>query len=442
MTALATLAALLALWLLGAAVLTCANARSGEGTDAVSADFAAGAAVLAFAGMAAVSLGAGLSLTAGYLLVAAFAALGARRLRRPLLRVRGTRAPAAGALLCAAGALLAAVLTTGMQDRLVWDGWGIWTLKARVLFVEGTLPRDFLDPAGVFASTNLDYPLAVPLVDWWLYQHAGAALPALASFMGAVWFLLLALVVWGALRDRVDHRLAAAATLGTAAFWPVAFFATGGTADVVVALALLGGVVELERGLERHDAAALGRAAAYVALGALAKNEGIALAVLFAIVGGAFLLRAGERRLRRFLPLFVPLLAVAPWVVFVRLGGVRIGAFSAGADAAPLGERVSLFLTGVRVLFSSGPWLPLPLLAGVGVAAAARQGGPGVRAGWTLLGGYVAVLCATYLQAEADMMWLLSTSLPRVLGAVVPALVFLSTLSAARDDALPDAAHA
>ena len=109
--------------------------------------------------------------------------------------------------------------------------------------------------------------------------------------------------------------LAGTATLGTAAFWPLPYYATGGTADVVVALALLGAVAEIERGftLERTDA--LWRAGLFVALGAMAKNEGLALMVV-ALAAVAWAVRRDTGRLRRIIPLTVPLLAAAPWLVF------------------------------------------------------------------------------------------------------------------------------
>jgi len=447
---LAALLAFAALWALGAAALALAGVRARGAPGVLATDFAAGAAILACSGAILIALGLQVSLPVFYtLLVAlALAVLWRRRSRRaarelpggsvaaacPVVQALGLRRAFprdrwAAALLGATAVLLLGIAAAAAFDRLWWDGWAIWALKARVLFLDGTLPRAFLDPAGPWAFTHVDYPLAVPLVHWWVYRHAGAAAPQLASLAGFVWHALIPLLTWGALRERAGERTAAAAALATAAFWPIAFHATGGTADVVIAFALLGAVVELDRALGRGDRAALWRAGVFLALGAAAKNEGLALAVVGLAAG--LLARGGIGRARRLPALLLPLAVAAPWLLFSRANGLESDVLAGWPGTEAAARRAWQLAGGLLRQFTGTPWQPAAALAVVGVIAAARRRDPGLTAGWLLLGGYAAALCGVYIIAPHDLAWLMATSLPRTFGALVPATLFLALAGAA-----------
>jgi hypothetical protein len=430
MMAAGAVVALAMLWLLGALALASAGLRSNEGSSTAVCDLAAGAAIVTLLGTLAIAGGFRLSPVPIYLLMLVLAVFAIRH-RMPLsLRIHFPRRPLTLLLLTMAAVVLTGLLISSAQDRLWWDGWSQWAFKARVLFVEGGFPRSFLDAGGPYARTNLDYPPGVPLVVWWLYWHAGQSVPALASVMGALWFILLPVLVWSSLRRRVDDRVAAAAALGVAAFWPNAFFATGGTADVVVALALLGAAVEIERGVDGPDQPALWRAGVYLALGALAKNEGWALAGAALAVVGLRLLWQGSRHPRHLLPLMLPLVPIMLWILFTRSLNVRAGVSGAASESLVTSGRLLVFLSGLGTLLSSNPWFPLPVLAALGVFAAMRRRDPGLTTAWVLLAGYFVAICATYVYTAADMLWLLASSLVRVMGALVPTLVYLAVLAA------------
>ena len=426
------IAALVSLWLLGALILTAARIRPNDGVSAVVCDLVAGAVTVALFGTFVIVVGLQLSLIPLYVLMAAIGVLVWKRGASMRAAIQIPSTPLASLLLLVAALLIACILVSSLQDRLWWDGWSQWAFKARVLFIEGTLPRTFLDPQGLYARTNLDYPLGLPLAIWWLYQHAADPAPVLASFLGAVWFALLPLLVWGELRHRTDERIAAGAALGVAAFWPIAFFAAGGTPDVLVALALLGAVVEVERGIRDIDGAAFARGGIYLALGALAKNEGWALAVLALIAAGAGLLWRRSRQVKPLLGLLLPLVAVIPWMLFTRSLQVRSGIAGAAGESMLTGERLPHFLSGLGTLLTTSQWFPLPLLAGLGVLAAVRRREPGLSAAWLLLGGYFAAVCAAYVYTSAEMSWLLASSLHRVMAVLVPATVYLSQVGASQ----------
>lgn len=425
--ALVALVAFGALWLLGALVLAFSGLRDRRDVDRCVLDLAVGTSLASAVGMATLALGGRLSLIPTYALLVALAAWAIRRRRAVWPRPVPPRDRRARALLLGTGALSGLIVLTSFRDLLWWDGWAIWGFKARVLFEAGTLPAPLLDPAGAYAFTHPEYPLGLPIVVWWIFRHAGATSPELISLAGSFWFACLPLLVWAGLRSRVGEVVAAAAALGVTAFWPLAFYARGGTADVLMAVALLGAVVELERG--GRDPSGLWGAGAFLTLGAVAKNEGLALALVALGAGVIARVRLGPDRLR-IAPLLLPFAALAPWLIFTRALGLHPDVVHLSASWASVLDRIPLLLSALIAVGSSPPWLPVSVLALVGCLGASRHRELGLNLAWAVLAGYWATICAVYLTAPHDARWLFLTSLPRVGATLVPAVVYLSLLGA------------
>lgn len=426
-----TIGSLAVLWVLGALTLMALGTRPRDGVHAVAAEFVTGTTILAALGMAAISVGLSLSVAPIYALVIVLAIVVLRRESLRGTSVRLPHTPAAKAALACAALVVTIVIAASVNDRLWWDGWAIWTLKSRILFLDGTLPAALF--GGGYAFAHLDYPLAVPLVDWWSWRHAGTAAPGTASFIGAWWYAILPALLWSGLRTRSGENVAALGALGMALFWPIPFYATGGTADVVIAVALLGAIIELDRALSLDDRGALMRCALFLTLGVLAKNEGLAIAVVVVIITIGAMLRQGIGNLRRIAPLALPFAAIAPWWLFVDTLEVR-ATVMAPVTFSALGERLPAFLHQLGGLLSSTPWLPLSLLGTVGVTAAFWNHRSDMAPGWLILAGYFSVVAVVYLLTPHDIAWLLTTSLPRVLSVFVPPLVYLCVVTACHDD--------
>lgn len=422
-----------AIWFLGALVLGHAGARRG-GVLGIAADFAAGVVLLALVGSIGVMAGLRLSVAGIYALIGALAVGAAVRRVRLSVALAPPRDALTRVLLVAAASPLMLIGISALGDRLWWDGWAIWVLKARILFSDGTLPAEYFAKDGALVFSHPGYPLAVPLLDWWLFRHVGAPAPAAASVAGTIWHTILVGVVFGALLDRVGERLAALAALGTAAFWPIAFFAAGGTADVVVATALVGAIREMEDGVNHRDVAASWRAGVFLALGAMAKVEGIAIAAAVAGVGVLSLIRKRESRPSHLLAYALPFAVLAPWQLFVTVKGLGRTFFTLALTPAALLDRAALFLGSAASIVLQPAWLPIVALAVLGVSRRASA------EGWIALGGYFVAVAASYLLTPDDPGWLVATSLERVLAACVPATLYVS-LGGAAAPLVPEASR-
>lgn len=433
-------ASLLPLWLLGFALQAGLRIRR-PGLAGVIGDFATGTLALALAGTALVWAGR-LSLLPLYVGIAAVAAvvLLARRGQPPaplggavwpVGSARLDTDPGARWIAWLAAAVTLVVVATSTTDWLTWDGWAIWSLRARVLFHDGAIPPSLYAKPGPLDFAHPEYPLGVPLVDWWLFRHAGRPDPALASFAGSLWFGCVVGLLWAGLRGRTVPLAAALATLGLALFRPSSRFAVGGTADVVVALALLGAVVELvDASRDGGPRASWVRVAVFLSLAVLAKNEGTAAA---AVAIGAVGFWAFRRRVRppaHALALLVPLALGATWQLYVRTLGLeieQIGGFGSGSSFMGRLVTIGRELAALAVYRS---WPPVMALMALGLLVAVRRRRPLGPAPWLAV-GYFATLMAVYLSTAQPLGWLLATSLERVISHLVPAGVFLTLLTLA-----------
>ena len=327
-----------------------------------------------------------------------------------------------GAGWLAAGAVLtlAILLFTATTDRLTWDGWAIWALKARVLFNEDTLPPDMFAKPGPYEFAHPEYPLALPLLQWWMFRHAGVASSAVASFAGALWLIGLAVLAWSFLRRRVPALVAAAATLALVLFRPITEGATGGTADIVMSVAVLGVVIEITDG--GNDVRRGTRAAWFLTLAALGKNEGLAVAVLAAALV-LLISRQGSARVA----LFVPVLIGSGWYLFARSLQLDVEQIGGMPPVAEWPWRALLVAKAFASLAIYRSWPPVAALALIAACAArGRPRDPALAFGWRLVTAYLVVLAGVYFSTSQDLEWLMRTSLDRVVSHIVPAVAVLA----------------
>ncbi len=122
-----------------------------------------------------------------------------------------------------------------------WDGWAIWTLRARFLFLGGAQWRETF--TNLNAWCHPDYPLMVSgLIAgvWTLLQRPWQAVPILVAFLSITSVVLALAAAVGERRGRLQGALAGLVLSGSAFFWQTG---QGMSADVPLGLFILLSVV-------------------------------------------------------------------------------------------------------------------------------------------------------------------------------------------------------
>jgi hypothetical protein len=201
-------------------------------------------------------------------------------------------------------------------------------MKAREIFIDGGVTETiYADPTR--ASTLLDYPLHVPLLESWVYAWLGTPDDRLVGVIGTATFASLLALCFAAMRRwgaSIAASLAVAAVIGTVPFvWRIA---AAGFADVVVALFLTAAAIHIVAWLEDGARGDLLIGAVAAGLLGWTKKEGLVLwIVLMAIVGVAGVVGRDDglrRRARQALPALLVggVIISGGWWLFVTLNGV------------------------------------------------------------------------------------------------------------------------
>lgn len=287
---------------------------------------------------------------------------------------------------------------------------GIWGLKARALSRSGDLTALFrVDPAGAFSHP--EYPPLWPALLALTSRIVTGRYDDLAA--GLLWPLLAlaaALLAARATAGPPWAKAAAAAALALLPYWCL----YPGYAEALLAVLLLGAVVELQR-VDRSRLAPV-RLALFLVLSCWTKQEGAVAAAVFA--AGLFL--AGRRREGLLAALACLLFGLGPWLLFLAMKGPG----TARADYALSAFSPGKLATAVEALVRLGLLPNLGWLLGgavlLAVAPKVRRRRKGVLLGTAAFGG---LLLAAFAFSKLDPVWLVQWTWDRLAFVLVALLV-------------------
>ncbi|WP_432993467.1 hypothetical protein [Dactylosporangium sp. CA-233914] len=346
------------------------------------------------------------------------------------------------------------------QQPLLWDAHLIWWLHAGYFAEGGSFARDSVgNPALIFSHP--DYPplASAPVALAWRVLDLRDFYPA-AMVNGALTLSSIAAVVYAVRRvtsaaPAVWSWLAAIA-VGWSAWSPLWIVPTAGFSDAMCATAFAAGAVLLLFDREPFDRRRLPLTLLLLCCAALMKNEGQSMVVVLAVVATL----RHRRQLRRVAWVWLPVAVAALWSLVARLLGAQTDVLAGGhfgdllhGDPTIAGRIPTVFSTMAgrvdRVVV-------LALAAAVlgAVLLRRRRAAFGLGADpwlWAVTAGYWLAVALIYVVTPNDLHWHLSTSVDRVMVAVVVlscastacwAVVALSPghlLGASREAVHPDA---
>ena len=288
----------------------------------------------------------------------------------------GRRASTAVLLTTAAGVALSGLLLEALfraarlQSLQAYDAWAFWVPKGKAIYDFGGLDEQVF--TGLPGPT---YPPLVPILDAAAFHAMGGV--DTVTFHLQYWFLVLGAV---AAIAGLLHRRAHPALL-----WPtlvlllvVPRFGEGlltPQADVLVDVLFVVGALLLALWLGDRATWQLVAAAVLLAGGTLTKREGLlfaAAAFAVTLVAATLWRRPGRRRLV-VAGLLVGAAAI-PWRLWYRHMGIGGEAPSDGGLGGSLDRVVDSLRLSFDVLFDTGLWSVVPLIALVALGAAAVWG--------------------------------------------------------------------
>jgi hypothetical protein len=326
-----------------------------------------------------------------------------------------------------------------------YDAVSNWGLKAKAIFIAGTIPENFLQNPS-YQVFHPDYPLLVPLLEGYVYRFVGDLREASAKLVFPLFLAACTPVLFATLRRAGQTRRSG--FLFCFILVSVPYFseqATNGYADVVVSFYF--GAASLYLCLWQTTARTLFLvlSALLTACVALTKNEGVVLiGIHVAWLAIILLSRSGTASRRRlsYLGIYVCVLVVVlmPWYRFQSSLGLRNDvinreALVGGLQWANL-NRVAPILYHLQTqIFGPKNWNLVWVLLCVAV---------GLRRRLLLRLPSVSILCVVasvllaygsvyvvtpYSVPPFDVAWHLRTSASRLLLHVLPQVVFLIGLA-------------
>ena len=313
-----------------------------------------------------------------------------------------------------------------------WDAWSCWNLKAKFIFLGGQNWKDMLLP-GLWRS-NTHYPLLWPLINVWFWDLGGQFNQTIPMFNSILFALLSAgILLFGLLELTGILSISIAAAVIVAALPFGVTLGISQYSDALLGLFLLSAFMCWLLA-EKHNLPKLKiLSMALLGLMSFTKNEGMILAV---IAAGLILWqeRFHKKELKNMILAFI--VAAMPAIIFSAAFAPHNEAFINGLTSTEKPTnwaRLRLILIYPWFEFISGKYNGFWLLMLGGILLGGKklwQGKPGAIGASLIL--YMAVVMAYYgVNTFFEIGWWLSTTLSRILFALIPTIALWISLGVA-----------
>jgi hypothetical protein len=377
--------------------------------------------------------------------IAAVVVLAALGLRKRVVRISLPRRPKEfdrrSALAIVAAALIVfnialvtkSALTPALPET---DEYAIWMFRAKMLASEPLrpIPTVLTDP--MLSYSHQDYPLGFPLVIAGIFGAVGHVNVMLGKSMLVGVYLSLIVVIYGTIRSMLRRADAIALTAAVTCTPLLVQYAALAVPETYLILQHACCLIMLLRWMQYQRRGDLIAAAAFVAFAAFAKNEGLALLLLFSLVSLVFVVLRRNKTLAIdwACSMAAAAILIAPWLIYRRhlphthedYGG-RLTNIPLLLNNLPkafsiLGRFLAHML---RVNIAGVVWPLLVIFAIIGWRAFRRIE---VRLLWLLLILHLAIYVMTFMVTPWDLSILIPMVGPRLLMHAIPAAVLLMGL--------------
>lgn len=312
-----------------------------------------------------------------------------------------------------------------------WDAWSCWNLKARFLFSGGENWRGMLDPA--LWRSNISYPFLLPLMNVWYWCFGGEPNTTVTLATSCrITFVMTGILFFG-LKELGGKLWSLLAPLWILSIMFVIKLSSSQYSDLLIGVWLLGALLGFRLFTERRCAAYLILTVISLGFMSFTKSEGLVLAVITGTVLKLNILLSKDLRVPALKAwkgmLTSAILSFLPAVIFQLAWAPDSHTFINGlasTDKPASFERLGAALLYLGIEFISPKWNAFWfILAGGIIIAGANAFRRGLWVIPVIIGLYLASIVGVYtINTFFEILWWLSTTLNRILFALLPTLVF------------------
>lgn len=219
------------------------------------------------------------------------------------------------------------ILEAGSLPFNLWDAWGNWGLKAKIIFSEKNFPyKLWTEFPWIKHPAHLDYPLLVPFAEAYIYLFLGKVYDPLAKVFCSLHYFGLVVLFYYYLKRKFNINFTLGCTFCLVSIPNLVGISPTGYMEPVLIFYVTGGILYIKRYLEEKDNHLLLLGTLFIGLGMLTKNEGLSLwlALFLSSVLLTLLFRLNvDKKKFIFFILFIPLLIYFPWFVFKQILGLK-----------------------------------------------------------------------------------------------------------------------
>lgn len=312
-----------------------------------------------------------------------------------------------------------------------WDAWSCWNLKARMLFSGGDSWRNMFDPA--LWRSNTAYPLMLPLINTWLWCFGSSPEPYIPLLVSCLIAFLAGGILFFSLKELRGTMAALLAPVWLFSIFFIVQLASSQYSDLLVGTFFLLTLASFFLYQKKDNTGFL--QIALIALGSLSftKSEGLVLSVIS--LGGlslALLLNPRDRKniagnaaglAATFVLAF--LISAIFQIFFAPNSHTLINGFTSTEKPTSL-ERLAAVFVFLGKEITTPKWNGFWILAAIGLLAGWKKAVAGRL--WVipmLLAVYLAAIFGAYwMNTFFEIIWWLSTTMNRILFALIPSVLF------------------
>jgi len=305
-----------------------------------------------------------------------------------------------------------------------WDAWSCWSLKAKFIFLGQENWKDVLAPN--LWRSNTHYPLLWPLINVWFWDLGGQFNQAIPMFNSIAFALLTAgLLLFGLLELTGNLWVSIAASVIVTSLPLGVTLYTSQYSDALLGLFLLSAFLSLLLA-KKYNLPKL-KILCVIFLGAMSftKNEGLIAAMILALL---IFWHEGSNKKELKLMAISFFIALLPTIIFTLWIAPKNEAFINGLVSVEKPSnwgRLSVILIYPLFEFISWKWNGFWILTFLGAILAGRklwQSTLGLI-GLSLILYLAVVMAYYYVNTFFEIGWWLSTTLSRILFALIPTII-------------------